>query len=172
MTSTDENEDMKQMAQPRTPEASFAQIYMAITLAIVIAYSSSIESLRGGQWNGSYRELAVVVSEFLQLQEEDDPDHFVNQDIPGHALRIFKKRLSQMRRYGGYDVKQFSDRNQKYGVPAILACKLPAITRGDRIEWPAAASDTQPFSISIYFTFTQYVHFWCCWCALNNAISL
>ena len=149
MTSTDENEAMKPMPQPRTAEASFAQIYMAITLAIVIAWSSSIESLRGGQWNGSYRELAVVVSEFLQLQEEDDPDHFVNQDILGHALRIFKKRLSQSRIFGGYAVTQSRDQNPKYRVPAILPCKLRAIIWGDRIEWPAAASDTQPFSISI-----------------------
>ena len=102
MTSTDENEDMKQMAQPRTADAPFAQIYMAITLAIVIACSSSIESLRAGTWNGSYRDLAVVVREFLQLQEKDDPDHFVDLNILGHALRIFKKRMSQSRSYGGY----------------------------------------------------------------------
>ena len=122
-------------------EASFVQVYMALTLSIVIVHCSMIDELRGekGTWKGSFCYLAKVVGEFIN--NDNDTDRLIDADILGHALRVFKKRLSQKCNKGGYNIVQVSDQHKNFAVPAIRCYQLSSILRGDRIELPMVCTE-------------------------------
>ena len=122
-------------------EANFVEVYMALTLSIVIVHCGLIDELRGvnGTWKGSFRYLAEVVTNFIA--NDDDIDRRVDADILGHAFKVFKTRLTQPLKKGGYAIRQTRDRHQSFTVPGIPCYGLSSIDRGDVIELPMVIKD-------------------------------
>ena len=122
-------------------EANFVQVYMALTLSIVLVHCGLIDELRGvyATWKGSFRYLAEVVTNFIA--NDDDIDRRVVPDILGHSLQVFKTRLTQPLIKGGYAIRQTRDQHQRFRVPGIPCYRLSSIDRGDVIELPMAIED-------------------------------
>ena len=130
------NQVNMQMEMEELPEANFIQVYMALTLSIVIVHCGIIDELRGGNgtWKGSFRYLATVVNQFIA--NDDNVDRLVDADILGHAFNVFKKRLTPPLHKNGYAIVQIRDNHSFFSFPAIPSYGLSSIVRGHRIELP------------------------------------